>query len=136
MLKEQAGHSEERLPQVDRQYLEHQSCENVRQVYQTLHISSLDQFTYARIDFFLDELNGIVHELEWVPEPAFQHLIQVLEGLSEARNELRLARFLFSVEEINPVYCLIMRNRAVLRAKNILHAVLLVWPARSESNRP
>jgi hypothetical protein len=135
MLKEPAGHSMETLPQADRQYLEHRYCENVREIYQTIHNSSLDNFTPAWIKSLFEELNEIVHELERLPEAAFKELFQVIEGLREARNELRLARFLFEVEEINSVHRLIMRNRAVLRGKNILQSALRFWPVQALSKK-
>ena len=108
--------------------MERESCEVVRGIYETIHTSNLDKFTFARIDSLYDDLNAVVQELDRLPEETFKELIGVILGLSEARNELRLARFLFDVEEINPVYRLVMRNRAVLRAEHILHKVLLIWP--------
>jgi len=129
MLKEQAGTPEER----NGQYLEHQHCEIVREIEQTLHTAGLDKFTYAWIESFQEELHDIVHQLECLPETAFKEMIEVIDCLSEARNELRLARFLFEVEEINPVYRLILRNRAVLRGRDILYRTLRFWPLRSLS---
>jgi hypothetical protein len=117
MVKEQAGNS-----------VEHQYCEIVREVYQTIHASGLDKFTFFLIDSSWNDLSTALHELERLPEAASKALLEVLERLTEARNELRLARFLFDVEEINAVYRLIMRNRAVLRSEHILHKVLTIWP--------
>jgi hypothetical protein len=133
MLKEQAGHSVEILPQADRQYLEHRYCESVRQICETLDTSSLDRFTFSLIDSLWDVLNHILHELEQLPEAVFKELIEVIESLSEARNELRLARFLFELEEINALHRLILRNRAVLRGRDILHKMLLAWPVQALS---
>ena len=78
-------------------------------------------------------MNAVVHELNYLPDEVFKEILEVSEGLTEARNELRLARFLFDVEEINAVYRLVMRNRAVLRGKHILHKILTVWPLQSSS---
>lgn len=136
MLKKKAGHSVELLPRANGRVLEHRNCEIAREIHQTLRASSLDKFTYSRIDSLWDELNGVVHELERLPEAAFKELIEVIDGLSEARNELRLARFLFDVEEVNPVHRLILRNRAVLRGRDILQKTLRVWPAQSPSKEP
>jgi len=124
MVDEEAGNSGE---------LEHQYCEIVREVYQAIHTSGLDKFTFSLIDSLWNDLNAALRDLEFLPEAAFKELLEVIEGLTEARNELRLARFLFDVEEINAVYRLIMRNRAVLRGEHILHKVLTVWPLRSSS---
>lgn len=124
MVKEQAGNSVE---------LEHQCCEMVREVYQTIHTSSLDKFTYSLIDSLWNDLNIVLYDLGQLPEAAFRELLDVIDGLTEARNELRLTRFLFDVEEINAVYRLIMRNRAVLRGECILHRIVTVWPLRSSS---
>lgn len=124
MVKEQAGNSVE---------LEHQCCEMVREVYQTIHTSGLDKFTYSLIDSLWNDLNIVLYDLGQLPEAAFRELLDVIEGLTEARNELRLTRFLFDVEEINAVYRLIMRNRAVLRGECILHRALTVWSSRSSS---
>ena len=124
MRKKQAGHSVE---------LEHQRCEIAREVYQTIHTSGLGKFTYSLIDSLWNDLNAIVHDLERLPEAAFKQLLEVIEGLTEARNELRLACFLFELEEINEVQRLVMRNRAILRGENILHKVMAAWPLQSAS---
>jgi hypothetical protein len=124
MLKEQAGRPEEQ----NGKHLEQQHCETVREIYQTLYTSSLEKFTYSRIDSVREELHAIVQRLESLPEEAFKEMIEVIDGLREARNELRLAMFLFNVEEIHPVHRLVMRNRAVLRGREILHKVLRIWP--------
>ena len=128
MLKKQADHVAQLLPQADGSYLERRYCENVREIYQFLSTASLATFNYSRIDSLSAELNEILHALERLPEGVFKDLIQVIDSLSEARNELRLARFLFDVEEINAVYRLMMRNRSVLRARDILQKTLRVWP--------
>jgi len=137
MLKKQAGNSVE-LPhkQANTKVLEHQYCEIAREVYQTIHTSGLDKFTFSLIDSLWNDLNATLRDLEFLPEAAFKGLMEVIEGLTEARNELRLARFLFSVEEINAVYRLVMRNRAVLRSEHILHRVLTVWPLQPSPEDP
>jgi hypothetical protein len=125
MQKERAG------PYLaDSQYLEHQSYEIARDVYQSLHTSGLDQFSYSWVEAQWEELTALVYDLEDSPSEVFNELLEVIERLTEARNELRLARFLFDVEEVNPVYRLIMRNRAVLRGKDRLHRGIEAWPRR------
>ena len=126
MRKEQAG-----LQARSSQDLEHQSYAIARDVYRTIHASSLDKFTYSWVDSLWNNLTLIVYELEHLPESSLVLLMEVIEGLREARNELRLARFLFDVEEIDPVYRLIMRNRAVLRAEHNLARVITVWTQRA-----
>jgi hypothetical protein len=124
MRQKQAGNSVE---------LEHQYCEIAREVYQTIHVSGLGKFTFSLIDSLWNDLNAIVHDLEHLPEAAFKQLLDVIEGLTEARNELRLARFLFELPEINEVQRLVMRNKAILRGETILHKVMAVWPDQSTS---
>ena len=124
MLKEQADN------EVEQQYRE-----VVRDVYQTVHTSGLNKFTFLWIDSLLNELNAALGELQLLPETVFKELLEVIELLTEARNELRLARFLFDVEEINPIYRLVMRNRAVLRGEHILHKVIKVWALHSSPRR-
>jgi hypothetical protein len=125
MQKEKAG------PHLaDSQYLEHQSYEIARDVYQILHASGLDQFRYSWVEAQWKDLTALVYDLEHSPAEVFNELLEVIERLTEARNELRLARFLFDVEEINPVYRLVMRNRAVLRGKDRLQRGVEVWPRR------
>jgi|GEM_PF-2294789 hypothetical protein len=134
MLNKHAGNSMElSSTQANTKYLEYQHCEIAREVYETIHRSSLDKFTYSLIDSWWNDLNIVVHELNHLPDEVFKELLEVSEGLTETRNELRLARFLFDVEEINAVYRLVMRNRAVLRGKHILHKILTVWPLQSSS---
>jgi len=111
-------------------YLEQQSYQIARGVYQTLHTSRLDQFTYSWVEAVWEDLTALVYDLEDRPETTLTELLEVIERLTEARNELRLARFLFDVEEVNPVYRLIMRNRAVLRGKDCLRRGIEVWSRR------
>lgn len=128
MFKEEAGNSTELPHQATRKYLEKGYCENVREVYEIIDQSGLDRFVFPLIDSLCNDLNAVVYELERLPESTFKDLIDVTGRLAGARNELRLARFLFDVEEIDPVRRLVLRNKAVLRGKQILHKVLLVWP--------
>jgi hypothetical protein len=135
MFKKQAG-TLARLPhQAKRNFLEYQYFEVIRDIYQTIGKCSLRKFTFSLIDSWWNDLNAIVYDLERLPEESYKELIGVISRLTEARNDLRLARFLFSVEEINPVYRLMLRNRAVLRAHSILRKVLLVWQLQTEIGR-
>jgi hypothetical protein len=129
MLKRNAGKPVELPQSKESKCLEHQHCESVRGAYQTIQTSSLDKFTFARVDALWNELNTVLYELDRLPEESFKEMIEVIARLSEARDELRLARFLFDVEEINPIYRLILRNKAVLRSGRILDKVLHAWPA-------
>jgi len=129
MLKRQAGKSAEQSPQVT-QVLEPQHCERVKQIHQTLHTANLQKYTYILVDSLYRQSITILYELEVQPEDLFRALIEVVDGLREARNELRHARFLFEVQEINSVHRLIMRNRALLRGKDVLQRVIRVWPHR------
>lgn len=128
MLKEQAGISTEPPHEAICKQLEHGHCEMVRDVYETIRRSSLNQFTFSLIDSLWSDLHVVLYDLEHLPEASFRELIDVIIVLREARNELRLTRFLFNVEEIDPVRRLVLRNKAVLRGKSILHEVLSVWP--------
>ena len=133
MMKRPAGKSAEFVPQANTKYLEHQHYESARTIYETLQTSGLNKFAYSLIDSSWNDLSTIVHHLESLPEDAFKELMEVIQGLRAARSELRDARFLFDVEEINSVHRLLMRNRAVLRGKQILRKVLMVWPLHSSS---
>jgi hypothetical protein len=124
MLKEQT-----RPHQANTNALEHLYCERVRDVYQTIHRSGLDKFTFSWIERQWQELNVVVSALDRLPEPVFREMIEVIGRLRAASDELRLARFLFDLKEINPVHRWIMRNRAVLRSEILLQNVLQVWPA-------
>jgi hypothetical protein len=129
MLKRQAGKLAEQSPQVT-QVLKPQHCERVKQIHQILHTSSLEKYTYTFIDSLYGESTAILYELERQPVEIFKALIEVIGGLREARNELRHARFLYDMQEINPVHRLVMRNRAALRGKDVLQKVIRVWPRR------
>ena len=109
-------------------YLEYPCFEMIRDVHRTIGVSSLSEFTFSMLDSLWRDLNVVVQNLERLPDEIFKELIEVILTLTEARNELRLARFLFRVEEIHPVYRLVMRNRAVLRGQDILGRVLMIWP--------
>ena len=109
-------------------YLEHPCFEMIRDVHQTIGGSSLNEFTLSLIDSLWQDLKVVVQSLERLPDETFKELIEVILALTEARNELRLACFLFDVEEINAIYRLVMRIRAVLRGQDILRKVMLVWP--------
>ena len=128
MLKEKAGNSIELPSQANRKYLEHQSCQIIGDVHQTLQTSGLEKFSFSLIQSLWDHLNDVIHHLDQLPEPAFGEMMEVIDGVREARDELRLALFLFDVEEINPLHRFVMRNRAIVRGKQILQKTLLVWP--------
>ena len=128
MLKERAGSSIELLSQANRKYLEHQSCQIIGEVHQTLQTSGLEKFSFSLIQSLWDRLNDVFRHIDQLPEPAFVEMIEVVNGVRESRNELQLALFLFDVEEINPLHRFVMRNRAVVRGKLILQRILLVWP--------
>jgi len=131
MLEQEADNVTKQSHQMKKTYLEHPCFEMIRDVQQTMGRSSLSEFTLSRIDSLWQDLNAVVQSRERLPEESFKALIEVIVGLRAARNELRLARFLFDVAEINPVYRLVMRNRAVLRGQEILRQVLLVWPLQA-----
>jgi len=131
MLEEQAGKATEAPLMANAEYLEHPHYEIARDVYQTIHSSGLYKFTYLWVDSRWNDLNSTLRELESLPQTGLKELLEVIELLTDARNELRLARFLFDMEEINPVYCLVMRNRAVLRSEHALHKAIQVWPLPS-----
>jgi hypothetical protein len=130
MLKKQTNHSAQLQHQADRHYLQHKHRELAREIYQTIDRSGLDKFTFSFIDSLWSHLNTVVRQLDRLPETEFREFVEVIAGLMEAQNELRLARFLFEVEEINAVYRLVLRNRAVLRGKRILDNVVRLWPYR------
>lgn len=132
MLKERTGNTVNLSPRVNGKHPEQgQHFEAIGEVYQTIHTSGLYQYTLAWIEARWYAVLKILHQLEQLPEPEFIEMMEVIEGLREAGNDLRLARFLFDVEEINQVYRLIMRNRAVLRSAAMLQKTLQTWPTRS-----
>ena len=134
MRKKTSDKSAELAHQANGKYLESKQLELVREMYQTLQRSGLEKFTLSFIDSKLNDLRTVLYDLDCLPEPVFKEMMEVMKGLSEARNELRLARFLFHVEEIEPVHRLVMRNRAVLRGKDILHRVVSLWPYYNSSH--
>jgi len=136
MPYQQAGNSMELPHPANRTYLEPQICERVREVYQTLQSCGTANFTYLWVNSLLNNLVDVIHHLQRLPEPIFKQMIEVIDGLGEARNELRLSLFLFDLEEIDPIRRLVMRNRAVLRGKRILQKMLLVWPLHSSVYEP
>lgn len=133
MFKKPPGHFAELPQQVNRKYLEHPHRELVREVYQAIDQSGLNRFTFSFVDSLWNDLNVVAEYLDRLPEPEFRSLIEIIHGLMDTRDELRLARFLFDVEDIAATYRLVMRNRAVLRGRDRLHRVLQVWPAQSSA---
>lgn len=107
-----------------------QHCEIVREIYQTIHMSGLNRFTFSVLNLWWADLSRVIHALERLPEEPFKEYIALIQRLNDARNELRHACFLFDVEEIQLVHRLIMRNRATLRAKEILQRVIQGWTHR------
>ena len=97
-------------------------------VCQAIDQACLSGFTHSFIEGCWSDLHTVHRNLERLPEPAFKEMIQVILSLAEVCNELRDALFLFDVEEITPVYRLMMRNKAMLRGKRILDGVLMCWP--------
>ena len=130
MLKKLPRNSSQLQHKADPIYLESEHRELARQVYQTIDRSGLNKFTFSFINPLWSNLNTVVRQLDRLPEAEFREFVAVIGGLMEAQNELRLALFLFEVEEINAVHRLVLRNRAVLRCKHVLDKVLRLWPYR------
>ena len=128
MPERNSDNSAEPVHRAKGNYLENEDCKVIQEIYQTIHASTLENFSVSLIESLLNELRAVLFHLERLPEVAFKELIAVVLGLSEARNELRLARFLFDAEEIDPIRRLLLRNKAVLRGKTILHKILCIWP--------
>jgi hypothetical protein len=129
MLKNLPRNSSQLQHKADPNYLEYEHRELASQVYQTIDRSGLDKFTFSFIDSLWSNLNAVVRHLDRLSEDEYREFVATIEGLMDAQNELRLARFLFEVEEINAVYRLVLRNRAVLRGKQVLYKVLRFWPS-------
>lgn len=136
MLYQQAGNLMELPNLANRTYLEPQIYESVREVYQTLQSCGVEKFTHLWVNSLLNHLIDVIHHLQQLPEPIFKQMIELIEGLSKARNELRLSLFLFDLEEIDPIRRLVMRNRAVLRGKQILQKMMPVWPLQAWVHKP
>lgn len=109
-------------------YLEISYYEVVWRIYHSINRLSLNKLSLSFTSELCDSLDEIIQDLHHLPEERFKVLIAVIDSLSLARNELRLARFLFRTEEINPLYRLVLRNKATLRGKNILRKALTSWP--------
>ena len=114
--------------------LENRLCERVWEIYQTLDASAVSTFTPSRIESWWQDLSTIAYTLTNLPEPVIKDFLLVIERLHQARNELRHARFVFDVEEIPSLYRLLLRNRAVLEAKELLRTVVHNWPAHPSSH--
>ena len=112
----------------DGSVLEHELWEIVRADYHMMQASTLNKFTSSWIDSLLDHWSAILYDLERLPEEQFKQFIETIGRLASGRDELRLARFLFALEEVDPVRRLVMRNKAILRAKRILRQALSAWP--------
>jgi hypothetical protein len=108
------------------QVLETEGWEVVRQTYQTLRTSSLFQFTLARVEGLYRDLEAALYQMEHGSAEVSPRFLKIAESLQKARNELRLALFLFDVPEIDPLYRLVMRNRALLRGEAVLCEVIKI----------
>lgn len=130
MFTRPEGKSIERQTQTNGNVLEPQYCESTSKLYQTIHASGLNRFTHSLLDSWWDQLSVVVYSLEGLPGESLKEMMVVVGGLRAARNELRDACFLFDVGEIHPVHRLILRNRSVIRGKEILWRVIQSWPHR------
>jgi hypothetical protein len=133
VFEEQTGNTLALSHQATSKHLEQEYRERVREVYTTIHQSILESFTASLLDSLWNDLHAIIYELECLPEAIFKELIEVIVNLREAHNELRMAHFLFELEEVDPIRRFVMRHKAILRGKIIINKVLLVWPLY---NRP
>lgn len=116
------------LCKAGRKYRKHVYREIALGVCQAIDQACPRGFTYSFVEDCWSDLHAVHQHLDRLPERAFREMIQVILSLAEARNELRDALFLFDVEEINPIYRLMIRNKAMLRGKNILDRVIMDWP--------
>ena len=53
-----------------------------------------------------------------------KELLAVIHDLTIARNEVLLTIDYLDPEGVHPLYRLVLRNKAILRLKNVLHGIL------------
>ena len=133
MLRQQAGNSMERRSRTNGKHLEPSSFQSVSEAQTVLQTAGLEVFTVSFIASLWSKLEEVIQSLDNLPESKFRKLVEVIDGLREVRNGLQLACYLFDVEEIPPLYRLILRNRAVLRSRQKLEKILPVWPSGAAS---
>jgi hypothetical protein len=73
-------------------------------------------------DGLCSELDCVIDEL--LSQATSKELLAVIHDLTIARNEVLLTIDYLDPERVHPLYRLVLRNKAILRLKNVLHSIL------------
>lgn len=90
---------------------------------------------YRRIDsahpgtFSVSFAEGLCNEIDCLVDQLFsqaksKEILAVVRDLTLARNEVVLAIDYLDPQEVDPLYRLVLRNKAILRLKNLLYEIL------------
>lgn len=84
--------------------------------------------TASFLERLCNELDSIITRLIPLKDPNKLESPAFFDGLLIARNKLRFALALFGMEEVDPLYRLIIRNKVIFKVRMLLGDVLQCWP--------
>jgi hypothetical protein len=111
------------LPQhlADIQELE-QLYSPISRLYQQINNTHPGKFSLPFADGLCNELDCVLDDL--LSQAKSKELLAVIHDLTLARNEVMLTVDYLDLEGVHPLYRLVLRNKAILRLKDVLHGIL------------
>lgn len=97
-------------------------------MYQTLAAAEVGMLTASFLQGLYNDLDSIIERLIPLKDPNELESPAILDGLIIARNKLDFALALFDIEDVDPLYRLVIRNKVIPKVRSLLEDVLLCWP--------
>jgi len=94
-------------------------------LYQQINNTHPGKFSLSFADSLCNELECVIDDL--LSRAKSKELLSVIHDLTIARNEVVLTIHYLDLEGVHPLYRLVLRNKAILRLKNVLHGILRNW---------
>jgi hypothetical protein len=97
-------------------------------IYKALAAAEPGMLTASFLEGLHNDLDAIIEHLTPLTDPDELESPAIIDGLIIARNKLDFALALFDIEEVDPLYRLVIRNKVVPRVRILLGDVLQCWP--------
>ena len=94
----------------------------ISRLYRQINNTHPGKFSLPFADGLCSELDCVIDDL--LSQVKSKELLAIIHDLTIARNEVLLTIDYLDPEEVHPLYRLVLRNKAILRLKNVLHGIL------------
>ena len=115
------------LQNADDKELEQLYREITSDIYQSLKLMNPWSFDRTFVCVAWEDLNAVIDGLLPHMMDDEDTFVRIVDGLKAVRKELCFADSLFDVEQVDPLYRLVIRNKSALRLRYILDTILQSW---------